>query len=248
MFLHIHLHTYTYIYLPLNFCIARAIENCARLMGRINVEINATSEEVKDLCKKKDVDGIFDDDGEFSTAAGLIPLSRVMDMGHEKQMKLKSGDDFFGMKKTVMDIIFSLQNPGSSQWKRPFIRVVSNHIFNNKTKKLKIHFYIYFTRLIFELIADKSIKILMENIENIPVNVIEISKRPKQPILFKSTVVSDNNNDRHRFSLAGLLKHTENKGYKLALSQPKGTYFITYVHSLSVHKNLKKRVFIIISS
>jgi SNF2 family DNA or RNA helicase len=198
-------------------------------MGRVSIEIEVSSDDVKDLCCKKEVEGIFDDDGEFSTAAGLIPVSRIMDMNHDKK-------NLLGDKKPVMDIIFALQNPGSSQWKRPFIRVVSNHNYDKKTKKLRIYLYIYFTRLIFELIADPSLKTLMENIENIPVNVIEVNKKPPQPTLFKSTIASDSNLDRHRFSLAGLLKHTENKGYQLASSQPKGLSVNMYDFQLSTYQ------------
>lgn len=62
-------------------------------------------------------------------------------------------------KEDLVNILRALQNPLSSQWKRPFIRVISNHEYNQKAEVLTVYAYVYFTRLIFELIADPAVKV-----------------------------------------------------------------------------------------
>jgi hypothetical protein len=56
--------------------------------------------------------------------------------------------------------LYAYQAPHASQWSRPFLRLVSNHRYNEQTRTLKVRYYLYFTRLIFELIADPTIKVL----------------------------------------------------------------------------------------
>lgn len=204
-------------------------ENLARLMGSISVSVICSPGNVARLTATNLVGDtvLCSIDGEYDTAAGQIPVSRLADMLYRKEIKIHDHVS----RKNIQHLL-TLQIPASSKWGRPFIRTVSNHSYNETTHELKVRLYIYFTRLIFELIADPTIKHLMDHIERKPFNVIPVRKRPVQPILFKSTELDPKN----KFSLSGLLKHTESKGYTLAESQPLGLSVQLYDFQLSTYQ------------
>jgi hypothetical protein len=204
-------------------------ENLARLMGSICVSVICAPGNVSRLTSTNLVGAtvLCSSDGEYDTAAGQIPVSRLADMLHRKEIKIHNDIS----RKNIQHLL-TLQIPASSKWGRPFIRTISNHSYNENTHELSVRLYIYFTRLIFELIADPTIKHLMDHIERKPFNVIPIRTRPLQPVLFKSTELDPKN----RFSLSGLLKHTESKGYTLAETQPTGLSVQLYDFQLSTYQ------------
>jgi hypothetical protein len=201
---------------------ANRSETLARLVGTVVLSAGCSSPTAKELCSKnteilEDEEGeIFDEDGEFATAHGQIPLSRVVDEEYAGNLQISQSE------KAVMMHLFALQSPASSPWRLPFIRLISNHEYDTKTETLTIYYYVYFTRLIFELIADPAIKGVMSAIVDIPVPIIRTSQREPQPVMFQSTGLNTFSQEAYKFSLAGLLKRAENKGYQLAPQQPDG--------------------------
>ena len=217
---------------------ARGFENIGRLMGYITIECcNVTVDILRDMMIAVEVSdpnsflyepNSFNEDGEFMTPYGQISLGNLMDANK----KIKDQD-----ANEIIEHLYGLQSPQCSQWKKPFIRLVSNHSYNCKNKKLSIRYYVYFTRLIFELIANESLKFVMDRMEGIPYHVIPAKAKVPQPIMFKS----DENNvytaQSHKFSLAGLLKYAENKGYQIGdLTQPSGLKLNLYEYQLSTLK------------
>ena len=204
-------------------------ESLAKLMGQFSIDVSATPDDVKDLCKALNVaDSTFNDDGEYSTAFGQIPLSRLIDMEYRNRIKIVDS-----CKKETLNFLMTLQSPNSSRWKKPFIRVISNHTYHRHSSILTVKLYIYFTRLIFELIADDTIKHIVARLEDKPFEVKGLYKRPQQPVQFTTTPLE---NPTQRFSLSGLLKRSENKGYTLANAQPKGLHVQLYDFQLSTYQ------------
>jgi len=183
-------------------------EHHSRLAGFLSFTLKDVSkEELVALTRPKSVISVqgCDEDGEFSTPMGQIPLSRLLDP--------LDGDE-------RLAAIWALQSPTSSPWKLPFIRCVSNHQYKESSKgkdngKLEIKIYVYLTRSLFELIADPAIKTVMDHIEGFPVERIPVTTSPKQPIMFTKSAL----NEDYSFTLPGLLKHAESTGYK-----SKGTF------------------------
>ena len=209
---------------------AAGAENLAKLMGRFTFDVSAEPHLVQELCRWTIVEdgNMFNEDGEFRTDQGQIPVSRLIDMTFQK--KITVVDD---AKHVTLNHIFTLQNPTSSRWKKPFIRVISNHVYDAETKVLSVKLYVYFTRLIFELIADPTVKLLVDSLEDKPFHITSTTKRDPQPRLF--TVATDHT-DFPRFSLTGLMKHAESSGYTLAKSQPKGLSVQLYDFQLSTYQ------------
>jgi hypothetical protein len=173
----------------------------------------------------------FNDDGEFNTPYGQITLGAVMD--YTKDICFVNEME----ANEMIQQLYGLQSPQSSQWGKPFIRLVSNHSYSCKKKTLSIRFYIYFTRLIFELIANEGIKYLMDHMEGIPYNIIRAKAKVRQPIMFKSDDNKMYSSPAYKFSLAGLLKYAENKGYDIGnLTQPPGLNLQLYEFQLSTLK------------
>jgi hypothetical protein len=165
---------------------------------------------------------VWDENGEFATPKGQIPLSRLMEFLEEDP---------------AFHSLWQLQNLQSSPWNVPFIRVVSNHKYDPKSKLLEIAIYIWFTRPAFELIADPAIMCVMENVQRPPITIIPVAVREKPPVIFASSDIngnpnkksstnssssssssnsssnSNNDNDNYHFSLPGILKYAESSGY-----------------------------------
>jgi len=187
---------------------ARHEEYYGRLMGFVAINVPKVSEdELQALMALNNVydSEIFSEEGEFKTARGQIPVSRLLDLIPDHE---------------VLNAVYALQNPISSPWKVPLIRVVSNHEYDPNKKSLKVQLWLYFSRLIFELIADPAIKTCMDNLQGIPYRVIKATPRKQQPLMFQSTGLEIFEQESYRFSLAGLLKHAENSGYTMVEQQP----------------------------
>lgn len=56
-----------------------------------------------------------------------------------------------------------LQSPQSSPWKRPMVRALSTHV--SVEDGLTVTYFIYTSRLLFELIADPAISGMMKSLE-----------------------------------------------------------------------------------
>ena len=142
---------------------AKGKSNLARLIGYISLCFVAEEDVVKGLQAENIVSQGsthpkipwmgFDNDGEFSTPQGQIPISRLVDGAYTENFELSKSDN------DILQTLFVYQRPDGSPWKIPFCRFASNHVYNPLTKELKIYIYVYFTRLVFELIADPAIKV-----------------------------------------------------------------------------------------
>ena len=210
----------------------------AKLVGFMYVDIpDVTEDQLYQLVapSQNQYDGTmsegsaWDADGEFSTPEGQIKLSKIYDQ--------------LGMTTDGLNAILALQNPGSSPWKIPFIRVATNHEWTastegisaqpSKSKKsrkgapsssgskvgsLSVKVYIWFTRLIFELIADDAIKVIIDSLEPLPtVDIKKTVQKPKIAPMFKSdTSNKAYESDTFKFSMPGLMKSAESTGYPLA--------------------------------
>ena len=216
----------------------------ARYIGFVTLNINDIDEEtVKMLVKKHEVAphqqpiakyshlrGVpFNTDGEISTPEGQIPLSRLVDGQYNDLFKLSKEDN------NLLDTLFIYQRPDGSDWRLPFIRCATNHSFNQETKKLQIFVYVYFSRLIFELIADPVIKIIIDRIEGSTIKKTPTTSLRKTKKIFNSPGKSKLRKDIFKYSLAGLLKYAESDGYPLA-PQPDGLSVNMFDFQLSTYQ------------
>lgn len=208
---------------------AAGTENLARQMGFIIVDVISSPSEVLKLMAKNPVDAEagFSEDGEYQTPSGQIPVSRLVDMCYTEKIKIPDANTYKSLEYLLM-----LQNPASSKWKRPFIRVYSSHKYDLPSGKLTVQLDIFFGRLVFELIADPAIHHIINNIQGIPYTVQPVHCRPPQPEMYKSIPMSAED----RFSLSGLLRNTESSGYTLAASQPDGLSLQLYDFQSSTYQ------------
>lgn len=208
---------------------AAGTENLARLMGFIVVQVISNPVCLQKLTAENHVgtNAIFSDDGEYQTPRGQIPVSRLVDMCYSKKIKIPDANTY-----KSLEYLLTLQNPASSKWKRPFIRTKSSHSYDSTSGQLTVKLDVYFGRLIFELIADPAIQHIIDNIQGKPSVVRPVYSRPNQPVMYRSTPLSQ----ADRFTLSGLLKHTESTGYTLAPSQPDGLSLNLYDFQLSTYQ------------
>ena len=208
---------------------AAGTENLARRMGFIVIEVISSPAEVLKLMAKNPVDAkaVFSVDGEYQTPSGHIPVSRLVDMCYTEKIKIPDANSY-----KTLEYLLMLQNPASSKWKRPFIRTHSSHKYNHASEQLTVRLDIFFGRLIFELIADPAIQHIINNIQGNPFVVQPVHCRPPQPLMYRSMPL----NDADRFSLSGLLRHTESSGYTLAASQPDGLSLQLYDFQSSTYQ------------
>jgi gamma-glutamylcyclotransferase (GGCT)/AIG2-like uncharacterized protein YtfP len=170
----------------------------------------------------------FDEDGEFSTPDGQIPVSRLVDYHYNKKMTMSEVDH------ALLELLFTYQRPDSSMWKMPFVRYATNHVFDRGN--LTVWVYMYFTRLIFELIADPAIKKLISRIEGSPFVVHPTLKRRNTVPMFYSKSKEMLQKELFKFSLAGLLKYAENDGYPVDDSDPDGLKVQMYEFQRSTYQ------------
>lgn len=169
-------------------------------MGYVEIQFKISPDELLQLSQNnafENDEGDYNSDGEFRTPAGQIPLSRL------EQLPTKS---LYGGEKDkiLINSLYSLQNPDSSPWGKPFIRLVSSHTYNKKTEVVKVKLFVYFTRLIFELIADPSIKTVVEHLQGIPATIIPVQKKEKHAAIFKSSNNELSRNTDFKYSLPGV--------------------------------------------
>jgi hypothetical protein len=115
--------------------------------------------------------------------------------------------------------LYALQNPSTSNWNIPFIRVFSRHAYTPKTLSLTVNYYVYFSRLTFELISDEAIKVIMEHI-TVTCDIKKCTSKIAQPSMFCKENAELLQLKDFRFSLPGLLKHVESTGYGYGLGYP----------------------------
>lgn len=187
---------------------AKDKEFLALHIGFVEFNIKGISEEtMKEITEERDGNGgmsTFDCEGEFDNPTGQIPLSGLLDAIEVDDITLGKEDN------DLLEALYSLQSPQTSPWSLPHLRIVSNHTYEGDMLNLK--FYLWFSRPLFEMIADKCIKIIMDRVQR-PVEVIPVQTRPKQPVQFVSSLPPNHDQATYQFSLAGLLKYAESSGY-----------------------------------
>ena len=111
------------------------------------------------------------------------------------------------------------------------IRVATNHKFVAHSEKggvkkknlgsLHIRVYVWFTRLIFEMIADPAIKDLMDSLHQ-PIVAIQdvVKKRTCEEPMFRSTDLAYHEDPAYKYSMAGLMKFAESHGYPMSDGAP----------------------------
>ena len=212
-------------------------ESFGRYMG--NVEINLrgiTAKELKTLTNPfKTKRKWYDNDGEFSTPIrGQIAISRIMDI------ETTMGKAIYSSKKDedMLFHLYALQSPQTSNWNKPFIRVVSRNVHNMNTQTLKVEYHIYFSRLLFELISDPAIYFIISNIKNVPVERVSVQTIAPQPQMFASTDRELLNQEEFQFSLPGLMKYAESSGYAISpgLQQPNRLKVGMYDYQMSTYQ------------
>ena len=172
------------------------------MIGNIEITlISISMKDMKSLTFPNNVAerGTFNEDGEFNTPLGQIPLSRLLDIPN-KSFENGTKD------KQLLHSLYSLQCPRTSPWNKPFIRLVSNHFYDKKSESVSIQLYVYFTRLIFELIADPSIKNVVDNIKNVPALIVPVQRKEEQIQMFKSFTYDPSVEKELTYSLPGEYK------------------------------------------
>jgi hypothetical protein len=199
---------------------AQGLENYARLMGSVEIQLRDVSNKAYAELTAKHYGEIengvqWDDEGEFNCPRGQIPLSRLLDMEYVKQFKYADANT-----KDLVLTLLALQSPLSSAWKRPFIRVLTSDTYNPQSRSCNVVLYVYFTRLLFELIADDAIKFVMTHIRpHRSIGRVPVSVRDKPLKLFSKSNHNLNSTD---FSLSSLLCRAEDTGFPCRMAAPKG--------------------------
>ncbi|CAM9868863.1 unnamed protein product, partial [Phaeothamnion confervicola] len=119
--------------------------------------------------------------GEFSTEDGdHVPVTRLLEWIETKAAKLRR--PCAGLE--VLESFMALQAPEVSPWKFPLLRLLS---VSRKVGKngLEIVYYVYASRLLFELVADAAIKTIMENLQPVGAVTEPVALAP-QPTMFLS--------------------------------------------------------------
>ena len=156
------------------------ITNQARLAGTVTVAVQVAPAVLLGLVAAKDVPSVVKmsknpdremavaweaTTGEFSSPQGQLPLSRLLVAMDKGQVTVPSKDS-----KKVLEQLWSLQNPLSSPWKRPLLRLCTTldpppgALPKAKTAgevEVRLTFHVYLGRLIFELVADPDIQGVM---------------------------------------------------------------------------------------
>lgn len=167
-------------------------------MGHLKISlISIPLELAQSLTAQKTIDeGDFDFHGEFATPCGQIPLSRLIDIPL-RCLKNRAKE------RDLLNCLYSLQSPDSSPWKLPLVRLATNHTYDNKCKTMTVYIYVYFTRLIFEMIADPSIKSIIENLHGIPAAIVPIQKKKKHTPIFKPSNQDIYTDSNFKFTIPG---------------------------------------------
>lgn len=189
---------------------AKGQETIAMYAGYFDCIVKLTSAEMEDLIQADELPVEGDEEGEFTIPFGQVRLSKLANL-HKR---------FFPnvTQHTIINSMYILQNPTSSPWGKCFIRVISGHRYDHKTNQANIRFVVYYNRLLFEMISDSEVKRLTDHLTRDKLHIIPVRTKPAYVPMFVSEEGSKH--IEYRFSLAGLMKHAENKGYPLAQTQP----------------------------
>lgn len=218
---------------------AKSQTNLGRLMGSIDLSFSRVSRDSFSQLFKRKGNGPFsshspryDEDGEYSTdPASHIPLTLLNTLVTTNKI-IPASDN----TAESLQCLLSLQCPASSQWDLPFIRVRSSHWFDESRFGLRIRYAVYFGRLIFELISDGAIKHIVENFISVPCIVSALEQTKNHVHMFSKADSELLQLPSYRFSLAGLLKHTENTGYPMSESDPEGLKVSLYDYQRSSYQ------------
>ena len=221
---------------------AKRQEHVARLMGHVSLQLTLSQQRrgydvYKALVAEHVVQGSdelqpgcgFDDNGEYCSVQGVIPASRL-------GVALSSTCDGITARAEDLQLltqVIALQSPGISQWRMPFIRTVVKHRVDPDSRVLSVRIYLYFSRLLFELISDHAVKTIMDNIQGVPVPVEPVTSLPEQPAMYSAPGRSLLQHRDHNFSLAGIMSAAENTGYAFSTRQPTGLTVTLYDYQLS---------------
>eukprot|EP00752_Nemacystus_decipiens_P012660 g11214.t1 len=87
----------------------------------------------------------------------------------------------------LLQHVYALQSPQSSPWGRPMLRALSTHVKDDDGARsgLTITYYVYTSRLLFELIADPAISGMMKSLEPVA-HVTPPAVLEEQPVQFIS--------------------------------------------------------------
>jgi hypothetical protein len=168
----------------------------------------------------------WDVDGEWPSGPGEhIPVSRLMDAVTNKRGKgcpsvtavlLSSGQD----AAPLILQLYALQSPQCSPWKIPLLRVLSSHtrrLHLGCEEAVDLTYFVYASRLLFEMVADDSIKLITRLLTPPAAVVPAVPLASRGPeALGRSPALGPASSD---FSLAGLLRRAECKGYGYALGE-----------------------------
>jgi hypothetical protein len=107
--------------------------------------------------------GAWDADGECAAPAGTVSLTRLLRWLDAGQAELVPGAPERGTL-AVLEALYSLQSPSASHWRRPFVRVVGSLVGVSTAADggVLIEWLVYVGRLLFELVADESIRTFMQ--------------------------------------------------------------------------------------
>ena len=61
--------------------------------------------------------------------------------------------------------LYALQAPASSPWKIPLLRALSTHKVLAGGDQMEVTYYVYASRLLFELVADPAIQTVMQELK-----------------------------------------------------------------------------------
>jgi len=149
-----------------------------------------------------------DADGEFASAAGQIPLSRLLRWLSDGRAAAVRPESV-----AVLEAMYALQSPQASPWRIPFLRTVLVRGSEGAVRgaEVVVLAYVYFGRLLFELIADDAIKTVVEALTPAGART-DPAPLPQHPPVYVSHAPSAAAAG-DAFTLAGLLKRHEHRGY-----------------------------------
>lgn len=213
-------------------------DKCARLVGQISLTFLKVDDEVLSALTSEhctEYSGfhpteMFNADGEFWSPRPQIPLSRLVDGTSE--LELECADETTG---NLLNSLFALQSPASSVWNLPFLRVVSRHTHDVRAERLHVTYFVYFTRLVFELISDPAIQNVVDHLREFPGERIPVTPKRFAPVQITSNKAVALADPDYKFSLSGVMKQAENLGYPEA-PDPAGLKVSLYPFQRATHQ------------
>lgn len=120
-----------------------------------------------------------------------------------------------------IDAVFTYQHPTTSPWKAPLVRCVSQ-TEEVASKCLRVRIHLYVSRLIFWMIANRSLRTLIKYlVASSPISG-PLSSLPKVDAVFNRSVPQELHLQDNQFNTDALLRSHESLGYKEYPGNPKG--------------------------